>query len=97
MPMKKSLQIPTGLSVKNLDLKKGINTLYLTAKDTSGNESQKTIVYTITFDNKSPDLTVESPSDGTSFFGTRQRQIDIKGKVDDSDSTVTGKRPLCCG
>lgn len=73
----------------NLDLKKGDNTLFLSAVDTSGNESRKTTTYTITFDNKAPELTIEGPSDGSSFYGTRQRQIDIKGKVDDSDSTVT--------
>jgi bacillopeptidase F len=78
-----------GTFKKNLDLRKGENTLLLSATDISGNESQKTKTYTIVFDNESPDLTVDSPSDGTSFYGTRERQVDIKGTVDDKESTVT--------
>lgn len=78
-----------GTFSKNLDLKKGENTLVLTAKDTTGNESQKTKTFTIVFDNESPELSVDSPSDGAGFFGTRQRQVDIKGTVDDKDSSVT--------
>jgi bacillopeptidase F len=78
-----------GTFSKNLDLKRGENTLVLTAKDTAGNESQKTKTFTIVFDNESPELSVDSPSDGSSFFGTRQRQVDIKGTVDDNESSVT--------
>jgi bacillopeptidase F len=78
-----------GTFKKNLDLRKGENTLLLSATDISGNESQKSKTYTIVFDNESPDLTVDSPSDGTSFYGTRERQVDIKGTVDDKESTVT--------
>lgn len=78
-----------GAFTKNLDLKKGENTLELSARDTSGNESVKTKTYTIVFDNEAPKLTLDSPSEGSSFFGTRQRQIDIKGSVDDSQTKVT--------
>ncbi|MEK7550904.1 MAG: Ig-like domain-containing protein [Patescibacteria group bacterium] len=74
---------------KNLDLQKGENTLVASAKDLAGNESQKTKNFTITFDSDEPDLTINSPSGGTSFFGSRQRQVDIKGSVDDKDTKVT--------
>ncbi|KKR85874.1 MAG: hypothetical protein UU32_C0029G0003 [Candidatus Woesebacteria bacterium GW2011_GWB1_41_10] len=74
---------------KNLDLKKGENTLTLSAKDTSGNESVKTNTFTVFFDNETPKLSIDSPSDGSSFFGARQRQVDIKGSVDDAQTKVT--------
>lgn len=79
-----------GFFTKNLDLQKGKNTFEASAKDSSGNESQKTRSFSITFDNEKPDLTINSPSDGTQFFGSRQRQIDIKGSViDDNETNVT--------
>lgn len=78
-----------GYFSKSLDLQKGENTLALSAKDTAGNESVKTQVWTIVFDNEAPKLTLSSPSEGASFFGARQRQVDIKGRVDDSQAKVT--------
>lgn len=74
----------------NLD--KGENTIDAKAVDTSGNESTQTETYRIVNDNKEPELIVESPSDGASFFGSGQRQLSIKGKVDEIvDITINGR------
>ena len=64
------------------NLVNGENDFSATAKDPAGNESQPTKTYKINFNNKPPSLTVNSPSDGSQFFGTNQRQITINGKTD---------------
>lgn len=66
----------------NLQLNDGDNTFSATAVDSSGNQSQKFKDYKITFDNKPPNLTVNSPSDGTNFFGSNQRQVTIQGTTE---------------
>lgn len=64
------------------DLINGENDFSATAKDSAGNESQPTKTYKISYNDKPPSLTIDSPSDGSSFFGANQRQITIKGKTD---------------
>lgn len=66
----------------NLQLINGDNNFSAVAIDTSGNQSQKSKDYKITFDNKPPTLTVNTPSDGSSYFGSNQRQITIQGTTD---------------
>lgn len=60
----------------------GENTFYAKAKDQSGNEGVETSTYKIVYDNEQPDLEVESPSDGDSFYGASQRQVNINGSTD---------------
>ena len=72
----------------NVTLKDGTNVFAATATDQNGNQSQKTEDLQIVFDKEAPDLTISSPNDGASFFGSNQRQITIQGKTE-SDSSVT--------
>lgn len=65
------------------NLEKGENSISASAKDTSGNTSNETKVYTIVFDNEEPKLEVTAPKDGDSFYGTGQRQVSIKGTVNE--------------
>ncbi len=76
----------------DLKLNNGENLFDAIATDAAGNESQKTKTFKITFDNEKPELTIESPSDGTSFFGSRQRQIEIKGKTDTGSEVTINDR-----
>lgn len=66
----------------NVTLQNGINTFSATSTDQAGNQSQKSNDYQITFDNTPPDLEITSPSDGSSYFGSTQRQITIMGKTE---------------
>lgn len=66
------------------NLEKGENSISATAKDTSGNKSNETKVYSIVFDNTEPELTITSPKDGDSFYGSGQRQVSIKGTVNEN-------------
>lgn len=79
-------------SFSGLELNSGANTYYAIAQDSSGNQSQKTKEFTITFSNKPPSLSVDSPADGTQFFGTTQRQVTIQGATDSGSSiTINGR------
>lgn len=76
--------------VFNLD--KGENTIDAKATDTSGNQSTQTQTYKIVFDNEEPKIEISSPSDGATFFGSGQRQLSIKGTLDETvDLTINGR------
>lgn len=66
----------------NLNLDNGDNNFSATSVDPAGNISQKTQNYKITFDNKPPDLNIDSPSDNSQLFGSAQRQVTIKGTTE---------------
>ena len=66
------------------NLIEGENTISATAKDTSGNLSIETKTYKIVYDNLEPKLEITSPNDGDSFIGSSQRQLSIKGTVNET-------------
>lgn len=66
----------------SLKLRKGENTLIVYAKDASGNESAKTNPLEVTYDTEPPELEITKPTDGSEFFGSRQRQVVIEGKTE---------------
>lgn len=71
---------------------KGKNTFSAYTKDASGNQSITSETFEIVFDNEAPKIEIFSPVDGTSFFGAKQRQITIKGKVDEeADVTINNR------
>lgn len=76
----------------SLQLLNGENSYSAVAIDTAGNLSQKTQNYTITFDNKPPELTVENPNDGSQFFGSSQRQVTINGSTDTGSQITINDR-----
>ncbi len=76
----------------NISLENGVNTFAAIAIDQSGNQSQKTNDYQITFDNKMPDMEIVSPNDGSSFFGSTQRQVTIEGTTEvEASVTINGR------
>lgn len=76
----------------NLALDNGDNNFSAVAVDTAGNISQKSKDYKITYDNKPPDLTVDSPSDSAQFFGSAQRQVTIKGTTEATAQVTVNDR-----
>lgn len=74
----------------NLD--DGENEIFAVAKDTSGNESNQTKTYTISFDNTEPKLEVTSPTDGAAFYGAGQKQLQITGSVDEKVHLTINER-----
>jgi hypothetical protein len=76
----------------NLQLVGGDNNFSAVAVDPSGNQGQQSQTYDITFDNKPPSLAVTSPSDGTSFYGSSQRQVTIQGTTDTGSQITINDR-----
>ena len=72
----------------SVNLDKGENVIYAIAKDQAGNESVESEYYVVVYDNEPPEINVDSPSDGESFYGSKQKEIEIKGSTD-PDSTLT--------
>jgi hypothetical protein len=83
-----------GQFIFTINLSDGDNEFTLSSKDTSGNESQQTPGYKIVFDNEPPDLTVSTPSDGTSFFGAKQRQVTVSGTTEPETNLTINDRPI---
>jgi hypothetical protein len=77
---------------QNLILQAGDNTFFAFAIDQAGNASQKTPDKKIVYDNKPPSLTIDSPSDGSNFFGSGQRQVTIQGTTDSGASVTINDR-----
>ena len=64
------------------NLNNGENIIYAISTDSSGNDSQKSKIYKVSYDNDAPDIEVTNPQDGAEFFGSKQRQVTIEGKTE---------------
>ena len=63
-------------------LKDGENSFSARTKDQAGNVSQPTKIYNIIFDKTPPEIAIESPADGSEYFGSKQTQVTIKGRTE---------------
>lgn len=84
--MEEIVSTKEGIFTYNFQLKEGENKIYFVAKDSAGNESAQSKVYTIIYDNTPPEITIKSPKDGESFYGSKQRQITIEGETKDAET-----------
>lgn len=78
----------TGTFVFESNLISGQNRIQLRAKDEAGNESMSEVSL-VTFDSKPIELIVQSPKDGSEYFGKSNQVIDIKGEIDKPSGQVT--------
>lgn len=58
------------------------NKFYLTAKDTSDNESSKSEEILVIFDNVKPKLELSEPIDRSRFVGEDKKQVNVKGTIE---------------
>ncbi|OGM19265.1 hypothetical protein A2686_04725 [Candidatus Woesebacteria bacterium RIFCSPHIGHO2_01_FULL_38_10] len=73
-------------------LKEGENTISALVRDSAANESVKTQDLKIILDKKPPILNITSPSEGSNFYGPKERQIVIKGETEeDSSVNINGR------
>lgn len=77
-----------GEFITQITLSEGDNTFLFFSRDAAGNESEKNETRTIVYDTTLPDLTIDKPADGSSYYGAKQRLIQIEGKSEE-ESTVT--------
>lgn len=77
---------------QGLNLKEGENKFSATAIDSSGNISLKSADKTTVYDPLPPDVTIDSPQDGSKFYGSTQRQINISGTTEASANVTINDR-----
>jgi len=82
----------TGVFSFNFNLKQGENSFFAIAKDQAGNISQPTNIFTVTYDNTPPEIIIDSPTDGSEYFGSKQSQITIQGKSEPNSSITINDR-----
>ncbi len=81
-----------GAFTVSVGLDKDDNIIFAQTVDKSGNLSDDSSHYTVVFDNKAPELTVNSPTDGQTFFGSKQKTITITGTTDADGSLSINDR-----
>ncbi len=64
----------------DVNLKDGQNDIMAKATDKADNTSQSQ-VKTIVLDTKAPEIKIDSPKDGTEFFGSKNQSVTISGKI----------------
>jgi len=69
-------------SIEKLKLSLGENKIYAVVIDKAGNISQPSSEISILYDNKPPELEVETPKNGASFFGEKQKKVTVSGKTE---------------
>lgn len=73
-------------------LQDGENAISAQARDSAGNESQKTQSFKITFDDDPPELEIITPEDGSEYYGSKQRQVVIEGKTEEEATVIINER-----
>lgn len=81
-----------GRFIFNITLLNGENTISAIAKDKAGNESVQSTVKKVIFDNTPPELEITTPTDGTSYFGSKQKQLTISGKTSEGSKVQINGR-----
>lgn len=76
----------------NANLVKGENTFWAIAKDESGNESVKSKIVTVRFDNEPPKLNILTPGDGASYYGSSQKDLSITGETEPEVTLTVNER-----
>ena len=66
-----------------VNLKEGDNSIVANASDKSGSTSHS-IAKTVILDTKSPEIKIDSPKDGSEFFGSKNQNVTISGKISES-------------
>ncbi len=76
-----------GVFKAEFKLIEGSNKIQVKAVDSAGNTGQS-VVKTVNFDKNGVDITIDSPKDGSEFFGQSNQNVTFSGKVSEPDATV---------
>lgn len=73
----------------------GENIIYISAKDQSGNMSISKTSVKVILDKMPPEIAINSPSDGSSFFGDKNKVVQIVGQTEpEATLTVSGHKAI---
>lgn len=61
----------------------GDNVISAFSQDNAGNKSNKTETQTVILDTSAPSLDITKPQDGSSYYGSKERQLVIEGKTEE--------------
>lgn len=76
----------------SFELNLGKNQYYAIAEDSSGNASAQSETISVIYDNEAPELEIRKPEDGSEYFGSSERQINIEGQTEETAQvTINGK------
>lgn len=75
-----------------IDLNKSENNIFARTVDLAGNESEKSEIYVVTFDDEKPEVEVTKPKEGENFYGNSQRQLTLEGKTDEGSKVTINDR-----
>lgn len=77
---------------EDIQLSSGSNQLYVIAEDAANNSSEPSTTINIVYDSAAPEVSIEDPSEGDSFFTTAEQSITVKGTVsEDAQIYVNGR------
>ena len=76
----------------SFSLKEGENNVSAFSTDQSGNKSQTTITYNVVYDLTPPNLEINSPQINSSFYGSKQKTVNIQGVTEESCEVLINGR-----
>lgn len=88
--VKESVIDDTSLYSFDIELSRGKNTFQATAKDQTGNESEKSTPLVVIYSDEEPTLIISSPQDGETIEG--QKSITVQGKTDSGNRVTINER-----
>lgn len=94
--LKETLIDKTAAYSLEVSLEKGKNSIWVTATDKAGNESQQSRTLTIIYDTEPPDLAISSPQDGETFYGS-DKTIEITGTTERESKVTINERVAIVG
>lgn len=77
---------------KEIGLIKGENVISAKAIDEAGNSSLESEKFSIIFDNESPQITIDSPTEGSQFYGDKEKNIQVKGLTEPGSQVYINSR-----
>ena len=96
-PMEQVLVDDKGQFTVNLTLEEGTNQIYAITLDDQNAQSDPSNPVVVVYDSQAPELTIESPADGSEFFGKKQQTVEIKGQVVDASRLLINNRMTVLG
>lgn len=73
-------------------LSEGENNIWAKAIDQAKNESAESEKQTVIFDDNPPEITIDSPKDGETFYGPSAKTIEVRGSIDENAQIFVNDR-----
>ena len=78
----------------SLPLEDGQNRISAKAKDQANNQSGSSSTESVTYDHQPPKLTIEKPQEGSQYFGSSQKKIEVIGETEPGAEVLVNNRSM---